>query len=273
VQLLHVVSDPGYYAPGSAAPIILPETYLNDLRESGRQALERVKLPGTSDDVTVTRHLEIGGPVETILRHAHVNANDLICIGTHGRSGLSRLALGSVAERVVQRSKCPVLVAHAGAKSTRDVAIRRILVPVDFGDFTTPTLAAAGDLARKVAAPIDLVHVIADIVPARSEIPIAYREIEVSHREIRKWADQELARLDVAGVKVTRHVLCGNPFEQIVNYAGEHGVDLICLATHGRTGIVHWFLGSVAEMVVRKASCSVLVMPHPDRNEHLAEPA
>jgi nucleotide-binding universal stress UspA family protein len=157
-------------------------------------------------------------------------------------------------------------VAHTDPSATRDVAIRRILVPVDFGDFTAPTLAAAGHLARMEAASLDLVHVMADIVPARSEIPAVYREIEVSHREIRKWAEQELEHLKVPDVPVTRHVLCGAPFVEIVSYAKEHAIDLICLATHGRTGFVHWFLGSVAEMVVRKTPCAVLVLPHPQRD-------
>jgi nucleotide-binding universal stress UspA family protein len=259
VHLLNVVMDPGIYLPDASLPVVVPPAFLNDARKAAETSLSTLLAADEVEGFTVTREVIIDSPAEGIVQSARSQKSDLICIGTHGRTGFSRLAMGSVAERVVQHAPCPVLAVRGHDKG--EVSIRRILLAVDFSDFTPSLLKLAQRLAADESAEIDLVHVVEEYTPNRSEFcadqPIVHDYLE----SIRIDAERRLAALDVPYAKVARHVLIGRPFVELMKHASDRKIDLILLGTHGRTGLPHWFLGSVAEMVVRKASCPVLVTP------------
>ena len=259
VHLLNVLTDPVIYFPDAGTPGVVPPAFLNDAREAAEAALLRLVPDEEAVGYTVTREVIVDSPAEGICQHARRQKADLICIGTHGRTGFSRLALGSVAERVVQHAPCPVLAVRGPGKG--DVLIRKILVAVDFSDFTPVLVQHAQRLAQAESAELDFVHVVEVDSPNRSELSADQPGAQDHLNSIRSDAERRLKSLEVPDARICRHVLIGQPFVELVQYASDQKVDLILLGTHGRTGLRHWFLGSVAEMVVRKAGCPVLVVP------------
>lgn len=150
------------------------------------------------------------------------------------------------------------------------IEIRTILAPTDFSDHAGRALQYACALAERLGASLRLLHVLSDIVPAGPEPMLApvlppefYTESEAQSREaLAKSLDPSWGK----PASVALSVRWGDPVEEIIEEASAHGVDLIVIATHGRTGLGHVLLGSVAERIVRQAPCPVLTIR--DRQKH-----
>jgi len=141
---------------------------------------------------------------------------------------------------------------------------RRILVPTDFSDVSAAAVQCAGAVAAAFDASLTLVHVAEDLVEESltagagtswSEAPQARAE-----EEARARLEALCASPDLQGRRVDCALLVGNPIARIVEYAQEHGFDLIVMGTHGRRAIARMLLGSVAESVVRTSPCPVLTV-------------
>jgi universal stress protein A len=139
--------------------------------------------------------------------------------------------------------------------------ISLILVPVDFSPHAERALDYAIMLARKLPARLLLLHVIHTFPLGVTEmgptLPQAY--LQGIESEVRQSLEKYLQRLGEAGLAGETTIMYGVPFEEIAQFAKARQVDLIVIGTHGRTGLEHLFLGSVAEKVVRLAPCPVLV--------------
>jgi universal stress protein A len=145
--------------------------------------------------------------------------------------------------------------------------IQKILAPIDFSDFSMQAMRGAWELATDVAAEMHLVYVVA---PHNTFVPLLLATDAERTRELAResamlqQADEELARIKKAefddSKKIVTAALKGPPVDKLVEYAVQQDIDLIVLATHGRTGAQHIFFGSVAERLARLAPCSVLVL-------------
>lgn len=145
------------------------------------------------------------------------------------------------------------------------INLSRILVPTDFSENAQSALQYAAAFAEKFSSEIHLLHVYQDVTASLVPEPgFAFGAPDNFLKELRDDATSRLATLaksDVLkGRKVVTLVRQGAPFVEIVRYAREELIDLIVVSTHGRTGLSHVFLGSVAEQVVRKAGCPVLTV-------------
>jgi nucleotide-binding universal stress UspA family protein len=141
--------------------------------------------------------------------------------------------------------------------------IHHLLTTTDFSAPATQAVTAAFELAQTFGAKLSLLHVI--------EVPVYAIEVALPLEDLERDARRELALLlpeaEAAHVDVTRLVAMGVPYQKIVETATAEQVDLIVMATHGRTGLSHLVLGSVAERVVRMAPCPVLtIRPLGDRS-------
>jgi universal stress protein A len=138
--------------------------------------------------------------------------------------------------------------------------VQHILVPVDFSESTNATLQAATELAEKFSARITLCHFIEPVFPPATELAFAFDQ---HNREIQNAADKQIRLLVQAvpsTVQVDTRVGTGIPWDGIVDLAEKLRADLIVMGTHGRSGLKHLWLGSVAERVVQHASCAVFVV-------------
>jgi len=140
------------------------------------------------------------------------------------------------------------------------ISLKRILVPTDFSDYSKQAIAYACELARRFAAELQLLHV---ATPPALPMPYVgtvsdqtFHPEETAKKALEELDDPEFDQVS----RIDRVVRVGTPFVEIVRYAKENDIDLIVMGTHGRTGLVHALIGSVAERVVRKAPCPVLTV-------------
>jgi nucleotide-binding universal stress UspA family protein len=184
---------------------------------------------------------------------------DLAILATHGRTGLARAWSGSVTERFVARSPVPTLVLHRDRPAVGPGPLRAVAA-VDLAEPATPQLATWAARLRPVT--IDALYVqAAPLAPASTEgaSPMWLLEDQAAlQRAHRDRLAAELAALP-ADTRGGIDVRIGAPASEIVDAAG--AADLVIVGTHGRTGLAHVWYGSVAERVVRRAGCPVLVLP------------
>jgi nucleotide-binding universal stress UspA family protein len=205
------------------------------------------------DGIPSETRAEWGEPADEILRAAKPEAFDLIAMASHGRSGLGRDLVGSVAETVLRHSEIPVLIFREGAKIGD---WKRMIVALDGSETAEDVLGDAAELARTMGSTLHLVRVKSpwprltlhpeDAFPMPEEDPQPYLE---------GMADG----LATQGILALADVREGETAGEILALAKASGAGLICMTTHGRTGLSRSLLGSVAESVLRKAPCPVLL--------------
>jgi nucleotide-binding universal stress UspA family protein len=213
-------------------------------------------------------HIRGGRPYEQIVGVARELDADLIALSTRGHSGLKQLLLGSTAERVVRNAPCPVLVTRKRKQkskaNSKTFAIRTILVPTDFSQCSLAGTEYAAFLARTLGATVRFFHA---MYPYTNYVFVDRAGVRLSGlaEAVEETARQEMDALKqmdfLRGVPVQTELLPGAAVDEICAAAGDPEVDLIVTSTHGRTGLKHALIGSVAEHVVRYAGCSVLVVP------------
>jgi nucleotide-binding universal stress UspA family protein len=209
-----------------------------------------------------TEVIETSEPVhQEIVEYATDHDVELVVMGTHGRTGINRLVLGSVAERTLRVSPIPVLTVHEETDIVPD--FETVLVPTDGSE----TANAAADHAIRIAAETDaalhIVHVV-DLTAITDEYGSG-AVLEALEEAGERAVDNVVERANEAGVRsVEASVMSGTPARAIVDYADDREIDLVVMGTHGRTGLSRYLLGSVTEKVVRLAGTPVLTISPPD---------
>jgi len=200
-------------------------------------------------------------PASAIIDHTTDHDTDLVVMGTHGRKGMDRLLSGSVAEEVVRGTPCPVFTVLAPDNERADTPIDRVLVPVDLSEQSTLVVDHAVGLATAYGAPIDLLHVVEEAAfpTAYGMDPMTPSQPDVQERA-REALEALAAEIEDFDEALNTHVLAGYAARDIVDFADEYAADLIVMATHGRTGLQRFLIGSVAEKVVRSAPCPVFTV-------------
>ncbi|MFT5134399.1 MAG: nucleotide-binding universal stress UspA family protein [Gammaproteobacteria bacterium] len=144
------------------------------------------------------------------------------------------------------------------------INIQHILHPTDFGDNSSEALKYACSLATQFSANLHVLNVVQDINvivgPLGGVVPMDFnqKQLQIANEKIGEIPDKII---NFRG-DITRNVVEGTPFVEIIRYAKDNVIDLIVMGTHGYSGLEHFLIGSVAENVVRKAPCPVLTV-HP----------
>lgn len=269
VHAMHVItpteSDP--YSPVRLRPEVqarqrLPEEVADELLQQLLQDIVR-------DHGAVARAWRRSSDVVgAILDYADTIAAELIVLGTHGRRGLQRFLLGSVAEAIVRRAAVPVLTMRDHARVPE--AIRHILVPTDFSDDARMALREAVRWAAYFQARLTLLHVLAPaVIPfSVTELANIYEVLPNLQKrlqeELARWIETEASDIPQATIQIKE----GPVDLTILEQAQQEQTDLIVIATHGRSGVARWLLGSVTERVLRQAPCPVLTLRHRELPTH-----
>ena len=240
------VNDISNYATIPGEPDIQSPLY-----QASKEAVQYVIETAAAQGVHVEGMVVDGIPKRDIVEAS--KDYDLIVMGTIGRSGLPHLLLGSVAEKVIRNARCPVLVVRAG--SVRPVfKCERVLIPSDGKDNSLPAVKEGLELAKACGAEVTALSVSDEAGKAigakgRNEGDASPAEAAV---------DQVVEEGKKLGISVTRRLVIGSPADAIIDASAEQ--DLVVMGTHGRSGLAHLRLGSVAEKVIRDALCPVLVV-------------
>lgn len=243
-----VVAHAWYLPPMTMEYALAPAT-LDAIEKDAAAGLEDAVARARGFGATqVTPLLLEGVPWQRIVDAAE--GCDLIVLGSHGRTGLSRVLLGSVAEKVVRHAHGSVLVVPPkGVLRT----FKKIVCPVDFSEASKLAFGRAKELVREGGS-ITLVHVIELPVAYRGQIPLDVAD--VLDRQARQLMEEWVRG---ASVPVKAEIRVGSPGAQVLHVLEEDVHDLVVVGSHGRTGIKRALLGSVAEKLVRHAGCPVLV--------------
>ncbi|MDI3341797.1 MAG: universal stress protein [Sphaerobacter sp.] len=240
------------------APAAAEEEARRYLREKARTFGDRVQLS-----------VHIGHPAEQIIDSAAEMSDPIIVMTTRGRSGIGRWIYGSVADQVVRAAEVPVLLIRSGMPRRATDTFRRILVPLDGSAYAEAALPVAVQLARAFDAELVLVRVAETSQIYRTLTPTAPTPIAVEtldeiaaqvRSEARSYLHQVAERLQREGVRVQSEVLEGFPTEQLLAYERDQTVDLVVMATHGRSGVSRLVFGSVAERILRLGQTPVMMV-------------
>jgi nucleotide-binding universal stress UspA family protein len=261
IEVLHVV-EAVTYAPMLGTSIDL--TGLRDAQE--REASKR--LVGLAADlrrrgVRADATLKIGAAATTIVDRAKRGSADLILMATQGRGFVKHLLLGSVAERVVRSAPCPVMTLRAGGRLPAK-KFKRILIATDFSPASEPALSYAVDLARSSSAELIVLHVVEPVALAGDAY--GFTASATMCNEIERAAKQSIARIasqlqKKRGLRSRTVLANGTAAMATVDAATRLRADVVVVGTHGHGGFEHFFLGSVAERVVRTSPRPVLTVP------------
>ncbi len=271
VILFHV------YSPEEVELLPMRRAYIDRKVETMKRQLETQTKTGAkpvSEKIKVHGELAEGYPAEEIIRCADDKGIDLILMATHGRSGVKRWAMGSVADKVLRASKVPIWLVRAGIppETVFDKwPMRKILVLLDGSELAESVLPQVEAIAKQRGTElidVVLLEVLEPIPPAvyyfYYTVPINWGDtIARSKQEVEEYLAKTEKRLKDAGLKVQSELLMGKPAETIVDYVNRNPVNLVVMSTHGRSGLSRWVFGSVAERVLLGVSSPIfLVRPH-----------
>ncbi len=218
----------------------------------------------------------VGRPAEEILRYADEHEIDLILMATHGRSGIQRWAMGSVAAKVLRASKVPVLLVPAGSHQEFMINIwetRTIVVPLDGSELAETVLPYVETLVNKWDDPntfnIALIKVcespfVTADYPEAAMVKSWEEHVDNMTARFKHSSEQYLQQIEEklrnAGLSARSEVLMGKTAEAIIEYSKSNTSSMVAMSSHGRSGLRRWAYGSVADKVVHGASCPVLLI-------------
>ena len=245
----------------------IPQTdfskYAVDADGRARQYLRHLIARLAEQGVTARAWVSTGERVEQIVGVAAHHGCDLIAMTTHGRTALGRGILGPTTDRVVHSSPLPVLTVSPGAEPRGPEPISRVLVPLDGSELAEHALPHAELLARGTSAEVLMVRVVSSMqVQWLDQLPAAAAEmLEAAEAAAEEYLDRVAGMLRVAGLKVAAATPVGHVAGSIMDVASESPGTVVVMASHGRSGVLRWAIGSVAEATVRGSGVPVLIVP------------
>ena len=261
LTICHVIDLPMVSMHGAA--FVYPDDQIEEMKTG---ALEQIH--GLVKDLQLQWEAVVEtGPVSTTLcRLAVERQADLAIVSTHGRTGLKRLFLGSVTERLLRTIACPLLVVTAPDKTTpqqprfKGFGFKQILVGCDFSADSGRAVEYGFSLAQEFQAAIHLVHVVESYIYPETVLPTVVN-IEADSQVVNSCETRMMAMVpEGARDWCEVHIACenGRPFQALKAYADAHQVDLIVLGVRGHSLVETMLLGSTTDRVIRGVSCPVL---------------
>jgi len=245
----------------STGAIVDPAPMLDSLGIEGEALLDEAAGAARGLGVDPELRMVTGEPAECLVELAGKAKCRLIVMGTHGRHGLGRLALGSTAEAVLRLGTMPVLTVRAAesAPGTRRRCFERILVGIDDSEPSDAAIRTVLDFPGEDRSEL-MLYSVADQALAHGWAPRSVATIDLLRVEAQRIVDGAVAFARTRDVVAEGSVVDGAAAEALIAAARERRADLLVLGSHGRRGIQRFFLGSVAAAVVRAAPLPVLVV-------------
>lgn len=229
-------------SPDALTPPVVNLELMQAQETAVKERLEKQKADAAAAGLALeTRTRTSSSAYEGILEEAQELQPDLIIMGRHGYTGLTRLLMGSTTARVIGHSPCNVLVIPQGDS----LSFQRLLIASDGSPFSQAAWKTGLALSQTMGSILTAVSV----APDDRDIPGASAVV----RNLEEEAEKEGLALDTM-------ILSGRPDEAIINAALFKEASLIILGSHGRTGLKRLLMGSVAERVIGHAKCPVLVV-------------
>jgi nucleotide-binding universal stress UspA family protein len=265
VELLEVVDVSAVSAHVASDKARYLDVLIAEGERESREHLKAVaaEFPGSKVSCTVER----GKPADAIVERAAADKGTLIAMATHGRSGVNRWVMGSVAEKVLRGSESTMFLVRAdeeaGANGT--AMIKSIVVPLDGSELAESVLPTVVEIASSLALEVVLFRayeLAASAYYGSEDYLPNYDDMLLNLKKaVEDYLADKAGSLKQAGLaRVSWIAMAGSGADEIVRYSREHPDALIAMCTHGRSGVRRWVLGSVTERVVRHSGDPVLVV-------------
>jgi nucleotide-binding universal stress UspA family protein len=265
LYVCHVIDLPAISVYGES--VFDPITHQQYFIDFARKEMEN-QLSG--EDVNWEPLISIGHTTEEIARFVTENAVDMVVAATHGRSGLKRVFLGSVTERLMRLLHCPLLVLRAEDREGLQAVDQRfpfknVLVGFDFSKDSEEAFRTSLSIAQEFESNLHIVHVVE---------PTAYKDFlkfpgepgEPLPKDIHDSLKEGLLKLVPTEAfnwcEIQVKILVGKPYSELIKYAAQNDIDLISLGVRGHGKVEEILVGSTTDRVIRRSPCPVLsVLP------------
>ncbi|MBA3470865.1 MAG: universal stress protein [Herpetosiphonaceae bacterium] len=268
ITLLHVImpvtAERAYLFPTSRL-----QHDWEDYHSRAQEYLHTVQARLAEDGIEAACCVDEGFPADVITRHIENDpAVAMAVIATHGRSGLQRWFLGSVADKVFHAVRKPVMIVRPAPKNQPVVdkgQYRTILVPLDGSSIAAQAIDMAQQIGKNTGATLvllgavpnvtDLIMGVGDTLPLWME-----EQLQEEKDRLTKYLDLTAQQYVATGGKARTRVVYGQPAEEILHACTDEKADLIVMASHGRSGMQRLWYGSVATKVVNAAAVPLLII-------------
>jgi len=269
IRLLNIIDEQALLPfPGLSLP--------SDFESRAAESLAALAREGEGATWSIQTEIRMGRIHSEILTTAKTWDADLIVIGSHGRKGVRKFFLGSVADRITRASPIPVCVVKAAEEHPKQ--LRRIAIASDLGNSDKAASEHFEQLAKETEAEAWLIHAFDDNfwlgawmlpvytsgnpLPTSVAVPKETQKTLESSRVLREKAIKEFAASYAEhGIEVKTQLLSGDPPEAVCEFATEHDIDLLVAGTHGYGSLDRFLLGSTADKILRLSECPVLIVP------------
>ena len=224
------------------------QLYLQKIIKNMKSRTQKYLEETGSNEIRVNSLIRVGYPAEEIVSYADKGGLELIVMATHGRSGISRWALGSVADKVVRATRQPVALIRAGSAHPEagEGIMNKALVPLDGSTESERVLTFISELALKLGTELTLLQVVAENSHAHADAEVYLKKV--------------CSRLSDRGIAAGYEIRTGAAAEGIIDLADEMNADIVAMSTRGRSGVSRWTLGSVAEKVLLGGDTPLLLV-------------
>jgi nucleotide-binding universal stress UspA family protein len=239
----------------------LPDTWY----DAGDAATQQIATRAAEHGIDAVTEVRRGIPEREIRSYITDTGIDLICMGTRGHTGLDRVLLGSVTTRIVRTVDIPVLsvkskLMEALSESEIQKGFENILVPTDGSKPAREAVTHALDLARTYDATLHALYVV-DRGAYASRPGWTWDELQqVLEQNGETVVEDVQSRTAADGISVAAEITHGVPHQAIEEYCNQHGIDIVVMGTHGRSGLTRQLIGSVTERVLRSSDVPVLTI-------------
>ena len=248
----------------------IPQFYMQEMAKATKRGAERYLEKPEGKAIKVESAVLFGHPTDEIVAYADKEDIGLIVMATHGRSGIKRLALGSVAEKIVRTAKQPVALIRAkGARpEVREKGmLNKALVPLDGSKESEAAIPYIEELASKLKGEVVLLQVVAQAYrvihgggDGSAQIPYTEEEMEPLRASAGDYLKTVAGGLEGKGITTRSEVRVGTAADEIIKLADELYVDMVAMSTHGRSGVSRWAFGSVADKVLHAGNTPLLLV-------------
>ena len=288
VLLLHVIDPEAKAVRKGQQTVRVPDTdagrhaedeYLSQ-GEAGSVAdqatqryLDAVAANFAGGPVGVETLVKRGPPAKVIVNEASIRPGTMIAMSTHGRTGIGRWLLGSVADRVLEVTDSPLLLVRAtSADPTHTVAhFERVILPLDGSALAESALDIATWVATSLNVPLVITGVVRPVTTyyavgqeTDESLMTSMEAQESEEQELQEYLQGKVQQALANGVTdVSSSTPRGSPAAELIDLAQSHPHSIMVMSTHGRSGIGRWAMGSVTDRVVRHTGQPVLVLRSP----------
>lgn len=216
--------------------------------------------------INIKSAMLVGNVAEEIVNYADKEDMGLIVLATHGRSGIKKWNMGSIASKVISATRRPIMLIRAKEASTdKKGTIDKLLLPMDGSTESESILPHALEIATNFKSEVVLFQAISLAYPTYTADAFAYvtysdQQMDAMKTSALDYLDKTGNAFKERGLEVKSDVRFGSTADEVINYADEIGADLVAMTTHGRSGIGRWLFGSTTVRVLKGGNTNLLLV-------------